>query len=108
MTDRRQALRLEVLTLIQGASFFGHEVTVLDISRDGLKVQTDRPFTVGHEHEFRFSTPEPSALTMVVAAMVIYTRQTAPGRWTAGLQFRAVRTDKQQAAIDALWQLCGG
>src|SRR5437016_2644795 len=94
MLSRRKEARYEVhepavLTAAEGSGATTFAVTVLDVSRSGLRVSLPARLEVGAEVVVR----RPSGL---IRGQVRYCRSTGPGEYNAGIQVTDVPTERRR------------
>jgi hypothetical protein len=89
MNDRRQSPRIEILDRIHGhVVSLAVDLTVVEMSLGGMRVETAFPFPIGAEHEFRLRMGDDS--TVVMRGRVLRCVQTSGqdgNRFVSGIQF---------------------
>jgi hypothetical protein len=106
---RRQTPRLEVVSLVQGASDDSHSVRVVNISHGGALVYSSAPMQVDEFHEFRFVTDSevPDALCFQArVAHVGSPEAESPNGYYVGLQFIETGTARQTLAVRRMIDIC--
>ena len=98
-TERRTSPRVEILGTLHGHIVaLNLRIAVLEMSRGGMRIESEIAFPVGSHHAFQLTLVDESVMSL--AGRVVYSRR-APGyepKYITGVQF----TDDDVASAAAL------
>jgi Tfp pilus assembly protein PilZ len=92
--DRRRFSRLDVPVFYRAARLFGPRQPARDVSRGGIRVLTDEPFTLGTRLEIELFLPEGDSLTIDVRVAWVRELTGQDAHFEAGLEFLAMDEER--------------
>ena len=92
--DRRRFPRLDMPVFYRAASIFGPRQPARDVSRGGIRVLTDEPFTLGTRLEIELFLPEGDSLTIDVRVAWVRELTDQEANFEAGLEFLAMDEER--------------
>jgi c-di-GMP-binding flagellar brake protein YcgR len=92
--DRRRFPRLDLPVFYRSARLFGPRQPARDLSRGGIRVLTDEPFTIGTRLEIELFLPEGDSLTIDVRVAWVRELSDQEADYEAGLEFLAMDEDR--------------